>query len=220
MRSDAISLSSPTMMRRNAVGQCQQQSPRPSVVSSRSVQHGSSCLWKNAKNTLKIQNCKPPLHTSNSDRRLTDISSYREQVERGNIKLLLSGAWPAILYDESMIEDDNELPGLFRSETLLRVQLFDYFCSVPNSFRTQCGITILCSPSAGRAWTYPDPDARSCSATQKESNAEINGITKITPETIAYFATLVRHRASFLTEISNQRLTGRVCCSRWWMLYP
>ena len=48
-------------------------------------------------------------------------SSYCEQVERNEIKLSLSGTWSAILYDESMAEDDNELTGLFRSETLLRV---------------------------------------------------------------------------------------------------
>ena len=38
----------------------------------------------------------------------------------------LSGTWPAILYDESMVDsngnDDSELAGLFRSETLLRVR--------------------------------------------------------------------------------------------------
>ena len=50
--------------------------------------------------------------------------SYREQVERNIIKLSLSGTWSAILYDESMVESDNELAGLFRSETLLRVRLW------------------------------------------------------------------------------------------------
>ncbi|KAF9641939.1 hypothetical protein BDM02DRAFT_3194221 [Thelephora ganbajun] len=54
-----------------------------------------------------------------------------------------------------------------------------------------CRITILCGPSAGREWKYPESGARSFSVTQKESNAEINGIEKITPETIAYCSTLV-----------------------------
>ena len=52
-------------------------------------------------------------------------SSYCEQVERNEIELSLSGTWPAILYDESMVEEDREVAGLFRSETLLRV------CSPP-----------------------------------------------------------------------------------------
>ncbi|KAF9778132.1 hypothetical protein BJ322DRAFT_1114383 [Thelephora terrestris] len=73
-------------------------------------------------------------------------------VERNQIKLSLTDTWPAILYDENMVNDEDELAGLFRSETLLR-----------------CGITIL---------------------KPKESNAEINGIKRITPETIAYFSTL------------------------------
>ncbi|KAF9785688.1 hypothetical protein BJ322DRAFT_1188188 [Thelephora terrestris] len=105
---------------------------------------------------------------------LEDPAAYREKVERNQIKLSLTDTWPAILYDESMLDDDDELAGLFRSETLLR-----------------CGITILCSPSAGRAWKYAEPGARSFSASQKESNAEINGIRRITPEAVAYFSTLV-----------------------------
>ena len=48
---------------------------------------------------------------------------YRELVERNKIKVSLSGTWPAVLYDESMIEAGDELAGLFRSETLLRVYL-------------------------------------------------------------------------------------------------
>ena len=78
--------------------------------------------------------------------------------------------------------------------------IFNCFYSVTNSVYTQCGITILCSPSAGQNWEYPEPDARSFSATQKESNAEINGITEITPEAIAYFSTLVRHPAPVSTK--------------------
>ncbi|KAF9784523.1 hypothetical protein BJ322DRAFT_1109240 [Thelephora terrestris] len=104
---------------------------------------------------------------------LEDPAAYREKVERNQIKFSLSGTWSAILYDESMAEDDDELAGLFRSETLLR-----------------CGITIFCSPSAGRGWKYPEPGARSFAASQKESNAEINGIKEITPEAIAYISTL------------------------------
>ena len=50
--------------------------------------------------------------------------SYCEQVERNIIKLSLSGTWSAILYDESMVESDNELASLFRSETLLWVRLW------------------------------------------------------------------------------------------------
>ncbi|KAF9643823.1 hypothetical protein BDM02DRAFT_3191156 [Thelephora ganbajun] len=111
---------------------------------------------------------------SERDKYLKDPTTYCEQVERNKIKLSLSGTWPAILYDEAMVEADNELIGLFRSETLLR-----------------CGITILCSPSAGRGWKYPERGARSFSASQKESNAEINGINKVTPEVIAYISTLV-----------------------------
>ena len=38
------------------------------------------------------------------------------------MKLSLTGTWSAILYDETMVEDDDELCGLFRSETLLRVR--------------------------------------------------------------------------------------------------
>lgn len=44
---------------------------------------------------------------------------------------------------------------------------------------------------------YPEPDARSFAASQKESNAEINKITKISPEVVAYFSTLVRHLTVF-----------------------
>jgi hypothetical protein len=51
-------------------------------------------------------------------------NSYREQVERGKIKMSLSGTWPAILYDESMVDNNNQLSGLFRSETLLRVGFY------------------------------------------------------------------------------------------------
>ena len=60
-------------------------------------------------------------NTSPAD--VSQCCSYREQVERNNIKLSLSGTWSAILYDENMVEADNELVGLFRSETLLRVRL-------------------------------------------------------------------------------------------------
>ncbi|KAF9642396.1 hypothetical protein BDM02DRAFT_3133119 [Thelephora ganbajun] len=42
-----------------------------------------------------------------------------------------------------------------------------------------CGITILCSPSTGHGWKYPEQGARSFSASQKESNTEINGINKV-----------------------------------------
>jgi len=136
------------------------------------------------------------------------------------IKVSLSGTWPAILYDESKVEANNELTGLFRSETLLRVCAFNHFYSVTNSFQTQCGITILCSPSAGRAWTYAEADARSFAASRKESNAEINEITKITPETIAYFSTLVWHHASFLIKASNQWFTGCVRHPRRPILQP
>ena len=47
--------------------------------------------------------------------------SYRELVERNKIKMTLSGVWPAILYDESIADAEDELAGLFKSETLLRV---------------------------------------------------------------------------------------------------
>lgn len=57
---------------------------------------------------------------------LTNADSYREGVERGQIKISLSGTWPAIFYDETMVEDDDELTGLFRSETLLRVCSINY----------------------------------------------------------------------------------------------
>jgi hypothetical protein len=112
-------------------------------------------------------------------------------VDQNKIKVSLSGKWSAILYEESIIQDDNELIGLFRSETLLRVRLSPIRPSCQFTC-LQCGIAILCSPSAGRAWNYPEPGARSFSASQKESNAEINGITEITPEVIAYISTLVR----------------------------
>lgn len=72
------------------------------------------------------------------DKYLQDPSAYREGVERNQIKLFLSGTWPAILYDEDMTEHNNEFAGLFRSETLL-----------------QCGITVLCGLSAGQYWKYP-----------------------------------------------------------------
>ncbi|KAF9643155.1 hypothetical protein BDM02DRAFT_3192109 [Thelephora ganbajun] len=111
---------------------------------------------------------------SECDKYLKDPAIYCEQVERNKIKLSLSGTWPAILYNEAMVEADNELIGLFRSETLL-----------------WCGITILCSPSAGCGWKYPERGARSFSASQKELNAEINGIDKVTPEVITYISTLV-----------------------------
>ena len=52
---------------------------------------------------------------------VTNPHSYREKVERNQIKLSLSETWPAILYDEEMVDEDNELLGLFRSETLLRI---------------------------------------------------------------------------------------------------
>ncbi|KAF9642422.1 hypothetical protein BDM02DRAFT_3193291 [Thelephora ganbajun] len=61
----------------------------------------------------------------------------------------------------------------------------------PTTYCEQCGITILCSPSAGRGWKYPEQGARSFSASQKESNTEINGINKVTPEVITYISTLV-----------------------------
>ena len=70
--------------------------------------------------TSKIQQCECQTY----DFILADSlqrHSYREQVERNKIKLSLSGTWSAILYDESMVEANNELIGLFRSETLLRV---------------------------------------------------------------------------------------------------
>ena len=123
--------------------------------------------------------------------------SYRKKVERNEIKLSLSGTWPAILYDESIVndmgDDDSELTGLFRGETLLRVCLPPMypFHFVLLTRIGQCAVTILCGPSAGRQWTYPEPGARSFAASRKESNAEINGIKKITPETIAYISTLV-----------------------------
>ena len=118
--------------------------------------------------------------------------SYREQVERGQIKVSLSGTWSAILYDKSMVVAGDELTGLFRSETLLRVCVFLYHSFlIINLFWMQCGIAILCGPSAGCRWVYPEPNAWSFAASQKESNAEINGINKITPEMIAYISTLV-----------------------------
>lgn len=46
---------------------------------------------------------------------------YLASYERGNIKLTLE-QWPAIFYDESLIENDDELAGLFRGETLVRVR--------------------------------------------------------------------------------------------------
>ena len=48
------------------------------------------------------------------------VNSYCEQVEQGQIKISLTNTWPAILYDESMV-DDCKFSGLFRSETLLHV---------------------------------------------------------------------------------------------------
>lgn len=105
---------------------------------------------------------------------LADRAGYREQVERNIIKITLSNTWSAILYDEDMVDEASELSGLFRSETLLR-----------------CGITIFCGPSAGRNWKFPEPGARSFASSRKECNAEINGITRITPEAIAYVSTLV-----------------------------
>ena len=110
----------------------------------------------------------------------------------------LSGTWPAILYDEGMVnnggDDDSELTGLFRSETLLRVRLLLMYLSylVLSTHFEQCAITVLCGPSAGRLWTYPEPGARSFASSQKDSNAEINGIRRITPEVVAYISTLVR----------------------------
>lgn len=94
------------------------------------------------------------------DKYLGNPDEYREKVEKNQVSLSLSGRWPAILYNEDMVDGDNEFAGLFRSETLLR-----------------CGINVLCSPSAGREWKYPKPGARTFAASQKESNAEINGIT-------------------------------------------
>ncbi|KAF9649592.1 hypothetical protein BDM02DRAFT_3229397 [Thelephora ganbajun] len=58
---------------------------------------------------------------------------------KSEFMLSLSGTWPAILYNEAMVEADNELIGSFRSEMLL-----------------QCRITILYSPSAGHGWKYPE----------------------------------------------------------------
>ena len=87
-----------------------------------------------------------------------------------------------------MVETNNELAGLFRSETLLIVLIAD---------TVQCGITILCGPSAGREWEYLEPGARSFSASQKESTAEINGIEEIMPEVIAYLLTLVKRSTLF-----------------------
>jgi len=85
------------------------------------------------------------------------------------------------------------------------MSLIGYIVFLADGFRTQCGITILCSPSAGRAWEYPKPGARSFSASQKESNADINGIIEVTAEVIAYISTLVlsdlfRDRENFLTQ--------------------
>ena len=107
-------------MRSNVAGRCQQRSRRPTAVSNQNARRDSSCLLQNEKNTSMIQ-----------QREFCDLiptgnlcyCSYREQVERNIIKLSLSGTWSAILYDESMVESDNELSGLFRSETLLRVRL-------------------------------------------------------------------------------------------------
>ena len=89
------------------------------MASSRNAQHVSSFPLQSVTNTSKILQCK-----FTHDSTLTDNSqyhSYREQVERNQIKLSLSGTWSAILYDEDMTEADDELAGLFRSETLLRV---------------------------------------------------------------------------------------------------
>ena len=106
-------------MRRDVVGRCQQRSRRLTVASSRNAQHGSSFPLQSVTNTLKIPQCK---FTHNST--LTDNSqycSYREQVERNQIKLSLSGTWPAILYNKDATKANDELAGLFRSKTLLRV---------------------------------------------------------------------------------------------------
>ena len=106
-------------MQRDVVGQCQQRLRRLTTASSRNAQRGSSFPLQSVTNTSKILQCK-----FTHDSTLTDNSqyhSYRKQVERNQIKLSLSGTWPAILYDEGMTEADDELAGLFRSETLLRV---------------------------------------------------------------------------------------------------
>jgi len=63
-----------------------------------------------------------------------EFHSYCEQVERNQIKISLSGTWSTILYDESIVEVDNELSGLFRSETLLRVCFFVQFIPFVNMF--------------------------------------------------------------------------------------
>jgi hypothetical protein len=74
----------------------------------------------------------PSYILSHSIRQLTSHYSYREKVERNQVKLSLTHTWPAILYDESMFDDDNEFSGLFRSETLLRVS--SSFISVSTLF--------------------------------------------------------------------------------------
>lgn len=75
--------------------------------------------------------------------------------------------------------------------------MIDSFTQSTNAPKPQCGIAVLHGPSAGRAWRYPEPGARSFAASRKEANAEINGITAISPEVIAYISTLVRSSHTF-----------------------
>ena len=46
---------------------------------------------------------------------------YLELYEKGEKTLKLDQSWPAVFYDEDLIESDDELSGLFKGETLVRV---------------------------------------------------------------------------------------------------
>ena len=66
-----------------------------------------------------------------------------------------------------------------------------YYWSVcPNHW---CVLDIVRNHYPVWEWKYPERGAQSFTASQKESNAEINGIDMITPEVIAYLSTLVWH---------------------------
>ena len=117
--SEVISSSFLTTMQRSVVGQCQPQSKRAAVVSSPRKRPYSCSPLSSVRNISRTQ-MRKSLISQFIWTNASPVNSYHEQVERGKIKISLTNAWPAILYDESMT-DDNELSGLFRSETLLRV---------------------------------------------------------------------------------------------------
>ena len=125
-QSNQISSSSPMTMPKSVVGICRQRSTNLSVESSRTPRRDSSFPSLNVTSTLRTlrRECFTCVIVWTDNSR---CCRYREKVERNEIKLSLTDTWSAILYDEEMVEDGDELTGLLRSETLLRVF---FFCSL------------------------------------------------------------------------------------------